>query len=247
MNDPALNDTTLHDPARIELAAFDVAGTTVEEGGAVYRALHDAVRRHGSTADVADVARWMGADKRTAIRALLALGGDPSAVEPAFADFERLLREAYDATPPVAMPGVLDTFADLRARGARIALTTGFSADVTGLLLDRLGWTEGVVDAVVTTDDVPAGRPAPYMVHRAMERTGVTDVARVLTAGDTVLDLEAGTNAGAALVVGVLSGGVPRTVLEAAPHTHVLDSVADLPAVLDAVPSRVLTGPTPGT
>jgi phosphoglycolate phosphatase-like HAD superfamily hydrolase len=65
-----------------------------------------------------------------------------------------------------------------------------------------------------------------------MERTGVTDVARVLTVGDTVLDLEAGTNAGAGLVVGVLSGGVPRAVLQAAPHTHVVDSVADVPALL---------------
>lgn len=219
----------------IDLAALDIAGTTVEEGSAVYSALHDAVRRHGSTADVADVARWMGADKRTAIRALLERGGDPDAVEPAFADFERLLREAYDATPPTPMPGVLDAFAVLRDHGARIALTTGFSADVTGLLLERLGWTEGVVDTVVTTDDVPAGRPAPYMVHRAMERTGATSVARVLTVGDTVLDLEAGTNAGAGLVIGVLSGGVPRAVLEAAPHTHVVDSVADLPALLGSV------------
>ncbi|WP_435735798.1 phosphonatase-like hydrolase [Cellulosimicrobium sp. PMB13] len=219
----------------IALAALDVAGTTVEEGSAVYRALHDAVRRHGSTATVPDVARWMGADKRTAIRALLELGGDASAVEDTFVDFERLLGEAYDANPPVPMPGVLDTFAALRGLGARIALTTGFSADVTGLLLERLGWRDGVVDAVVTTDDVPAGRPAPYMVHRAMERTGVTDVRRVLTVGDTVLDLEAGTNAGAGIVVGVLSGGVPRAVLEAAPHTHVLDSVADLPGVLDGV------------
>jgi len=222
----------------IDLAALDIAGTTVEEGGAVYRALHDAVRRHGSTADVADVARWMGADKRTAIRSLLGLGGDPTAVEPAFADFERLLREAYDATPPTAMPGVLDAFAALRDQGARIALTTGFSADVTGLLLERLGWSVGVVDAVITTDDVPAGRPAPYLVHRAMERTGVTSVRRVLTVGDTVLDLEAGTNAGAGLVVGVLSGGVPRAVLAAAPHTHVVDSVADLPSLLVARQAR---------
>ncbi|ANC30456.1 phosphonatase-like hydrolase [Isoptericola dokdonensis] len=216
----------------IDLAALDIAGTTVEEGGAVYRALHDAVRRHGSAADVADVARWMGADKRTAIRALLELGGDTSAVEPAFVDFEKLLREAYDTTPPAPMPGVLDAFTALRDHGVRIVLTTGFSADVTGLLLDRLGWADGLLDAVVTTDDVPSGRPAPYMVHRAMERTGVTDVARVLTVGDTVLDLEAGTNAGAGLVVGVLSGGVPRAVLEAAPHTHVVDSVADVPALL---------------
>jgi phosphoglycolate phosphatase-like HAD superfamily hydrolase len=70
------------------------------------------------------------------------------------------------------------------------------------------------------------------MVHRAMERTGVRRTADVLTAGDTVLDLEAGTNAGAGLVVGVLSGGVPPETLAAAPHTHILTSVADLPSVL---------------
>ena len=219
----------------IELAALDIAGTTVEEGGAVYRALHDAVRRHGSAAEVADVAHWMGADKRTAIRSLLGIGGTPDdgAVEEAFGDFERLLRAAYDETPPVAMPGVLDAFAALRAHGARIALTTGFSAEVTGLLLDRLGWREGeTVDTVVCTDDVPAGRPAPYLVHRAMERTGIWRTADVLTVGDTVLDLEAGTNAGAGVVVGVLSGGVPRATLAAAPHTHLLDSVAGQHGVL---------------
>ncbi|WP_369373042.1 HAD family hydrolase [Promicromonospora sp. Populi] len=247
----------------IALAALDIAGTTVEEGGAVYRALHDAVRRHGSRADVADVAHWMGADKRTAIRALLAIGGGQAdvvggqadvvgvgretnvavktaihedTVDETFLDFERLLREAYDKTPPIAMPGVLDAFAALRAHGAKIALTTGFSVDVTDLLLDRLGWRDGVVDTVICTDDVPAGRPAPYMVHRAMERTAVWRAAAVLTVGDTVLDLEAGTNAGAGVVVGVLSGGVPRETLAAAPHTHLLPSVAALPDLLPRLP-----------
>lgn len=223
----------------IALAALDIAGTTVEEGGAVYRALHDAVRRHGSRAEVPDVARWMGADKRTAIHSLLTIGADrPAAVEATtvdetFLDFERLLREAYDATPPEPMPGVLDAFAALRAHGAKIALTTGFSADVTDLLLDRLGWRDGVVDTVVCTDDVPAGRPAPYLIHRAMERTGVWRAADVLTAGDTVLDLEAGTNAGAGVVVGVLSGGVPAETLAAVPHTHLLPSVAGLVGLLE--------------
>lgn len=227
----------------IALAALDIAGTTVEEGGAVYRALHDAVRRHGSRAQVADVAHWMGADKRTAIRSLLAVGGAAPAgddvVDETFGDFERLLREAYDTTPPAPMPGVLDAFAALRAHGAKIALTTGFSADVTELLLGRLGWGDDVVDTVVSTDDVPSGRPAPYLVHRAMERTGVWRAAEVLTAGDTVLDLEAGTNAGAGVVVGVLSGGVPRETLAAAPHTHLLGSVAELPDLLTRLDSGV--------
>jgi phosphonatase-like hydrolase len=89
-----------------------------------------------------------------------------------------------------------------------------------------------VLDAVVCVDDVAAGRPAPYMVFRAMERTGVRDVSRVLTAGDTVRDLEAGTNAGAAMVLGVLTGGLDARALGAVRHTHLLPSVADLPDLL---------------
>jgi phosphoglycolate phosphatase-like HAD superfamily hydrolase len=66
-----------------------------------------------------------------------------------------------------------------------------------GAVVDILGWQDKL-DAVVCTEDVPQGRPAPYMIFRAMEATGVTNVAQVLTAGDATRDLESGTNAGAA-------------------------------------------------
>lgn len=219
----------------IQLVAFDMAGTTVEEGGAVYRALHDAVVAHGSTATTEDVARWMGADKRTAIAALLRGGaGGVDELEETFTDFGRLLRRAYDDVPPVAMPGVEDAFALLRDSGTQVALTTGFSRDVVDMLLERLGWHDGVVDTVVCTDDVPAGRPAPYMIHTAMQRTGVTAVAGVAAVGDTILDLEAGTNAGAGVVAGVLTGSVPREILAGAPHTHILETAAEIVGVVAA-------------
>ncbi len=92
-----------------------------------------------------------------------------------------------------------------------------------------LGWEgDSVVDTVVCGSDVAAGRPAPFMIFQAMERLGVTDVARVLVAGDTPRDLEAGTNAGAGFVVGVLTGAGDADELGAHPHTHLLSSVADL-------------------
>jgi phosphonatase-like hydrolase len=228
-------------PIRIDLAVFDVAGTTVEEHGAVYEALRAAVGAAGATPSAADVERWMGADKRAAIRALLAGGPafpgvtadalDAALVERVFADFRDRLDTAYRARPPAPMPGVLEAFGTLRARGIRIALTTGFDRSVTGPLLASLGW-EGLLDAVVCADDVAAGRPAPYMIFRAMELTGVTSVARVLVAGDTARDLLAGTNAGAAAVVGVLTGQAPATALGAVPHTHLLASVAGIPALV---------------
>jgi phosphoglycolate phosphatase-like HAD superfamily hydrolase len=75
-----------------------------------------------------------------------------------------------------------------------------------------------------------------------MERTGVWRASEVLAAGDTILDLEAGTNAGAGVVVGVLSGGVPRETLASAPHTHVLPSVAGLVGLLAEIKSEQRAG-----
>ncbi|MFC5832643.1 phosphonatase-like hydrolase [Nonomuraea insulae] len=213
----------------IELAVLDIAGTTVEEHGAVYVALEEAVRAAGGTPNAADIQRWMGAGKREAISALLAA---PEAVDGAFADFRARLRAAYTGTPPTPLPGVPEAIATLRAAGVKVALTTGFDREVTGALLGAIGWDDGFLDAVVCVDDVPAGRPAPYMIFRAMEATGVHDVGRVLTAGDTVRDLQAGTNAGAAIVAGVLTGGQDAAVLGAVRHTHLLPSVAAIPALL---------------
>ncbi|WP_106397606.1 phosphonatase-like hydrolase [Actinocorallia populi] len=215
----------------IELVALDIAGTTVQENGAVYVALREAVEAAGGTPGDEDVRRWMGADKREAIARLLG-SPSPAAVEAAFSDFHRRLTAAYAAHRPEPLPGVEKALAALRAAGIKVALTTGFDRRITDSLLDLLGWDSSVVDAVVCVDDVPAGRPAPYMVFRAMEATGVRDVASVLTAGDTVLDLRAGTNAGAAMVVGVLTGGMTAAQLGAERHTHLLPGVADLPAHL---------------
>jgi phosphoglycolate phosphatase-like HAD superfamily hydrolase len=54
----------------------------------------------------------------------------------------------------------------------------------------------------------------------------------VAVVGDTVNDLVSGTRAGAGIVAGVLTGAHDRATLSSAPHTHVLDSIAELPDVL---------------
>jgi phosphonatase-like hydrolase len=109
-----------------------------------------------------------------------------------------------------------------------VALNTGFDRDMTGLLLNALGWSDGIVDAVVCGDDVLQGRPAPYLIFRAMEATAVSSVHRVANVGDTTLDLQAGYNAGVRWNIGVLSGAHDRQSLETAPHTHLLSSVTEV-------------------
>ncbi len=221
----------------LELVVLDIAGTTVEEHGAVYRALEDAVSAAGAAPTKAQIQTWMGAGKREAIRGLLT-GPDGSipadaVVEAAFDDFSGRLDDRYRKTPPTPMPGVTEALELLRADGVKVALTTGFDRAVTGRLLAGIGWDSALIDAVICIDDVPVGRPAPYMIFRAMEAVGVHNVRDVLVAGDTVRDLEAGVNSGAGLVVGVLSGQVPRDVLAATAHSHIVDSVADIPALLE--------------
>ncbi|MGW3954471.1 phosphonatase-like hydrolase [Streptomyces sp. NPDC004752] len=229
--------TSLHTAAdaAIELAVLDIAGTTIDEGGTVYRILAEAVTAAGATPTSADISRWTGTDKREAVRGLLSAHGsapDDAEVARVYADFRRRLDAAYRADPPRPLAGAEDVLRELRGRGVKVALSTGFDSEVTDAILGPLGWRGTLVDAVVSADQVARGRPAPYLIFRAMELTGVLDVGRVLVAGDTVADLLSGTNAGAAVVAGVLSGADDSATLGRIRHTHLLTSIADLPALL---------------
>ena len=48
-----------------------------------------------------------------------------------------------------------------------------------------------MIDAVVTSDEVPHGRPHPDMIRQLMQRLGVQDPLRVAKVGDTRADLAA--------------------------------------------------------
>jgi phosphoglycolate phosphatase-like HAD superfamily hydrolase len=94
-----------------------------------------------------------------------------------------------------------------------------------------LGWI-GHIDLALSPADCGRGRPHPDMIFGAMERLGVPDAGSVAVVGDTVSDLEAGTNAGARAVIGVLSGAHDRATLMTAPHTDLIDDVRGLIGVL---------------
>lgn len=233
--------SALPDRPPFRLAALDMAGTTVDEGGLVYRVLEETVSTAVGRPVPADLlALWKGTSKREAVAGLLGALGAPTDdpdVDKVFAEFSSRLVTAYRETPPAPLPGVPEAIAELRVRGVKVALQTGYSAEIAESILAGLGWTVGsgpddTVDAIVTSDEVTISRPAPYLIFRCMERTGVLDVADVLVAGDTPNDLAAGTHAGAGHVVGVLTGSFGADELGREPHTHLLPSVAGLPALL---------------
>lgn len=221
----------------VSLLSLDMAGTTIDEGGLVYELLARCVADElGSPVPTDVLAPWTGTDKTEAIRGLLtALGGDPARTDAVYAVFAAQLDEAYAAAHPALFPGVREAIAAVRAAGVKVALQTGYTRSVAERLLTKVGWEVGVdIDALATSELVSASRPAPYLVFRTMELTGIRSVDEVLVAGDTPNDLAAGIAAGARFVVGVRTGAGTPADLGRARHTHLLDSVADIPALLTA-------------
>ena len=98
-------------------------------------------------------------------------------------------------------------------------------------IIKRLGWAS-LIDDSVASDEVPLGRPAPFMIQKLMERAGMTDGSLVAKVGDTPVDLGEGVNAGCSLNIGVLSGACTRPELQDHPHTHLIQSVRDIIPIL---------------
>jgi phosphonatase-like hydrolase len=222
----------------IQLAVFDLAGTTVHDPNAVNDCFRAALRAAGLDLSIADANSVMGLPKKEALRRLI----DPSPmrhvlierVDAIHDDFVRRMIHFYRTDPAVyEIPGTSQTFAFLKKHEIHVAVNTGFGRDITKVILERLGWEKsGLVQKSVTSDEVPRGRPFPDMIRRLMSELGVADPKRVAKIGDTPADLEEGANAGCGMIIGVTQGTHTREQLEKFPHTHLIDTVADFPRVL---------------
>lgn len=224
------------DIRNIRLVVSDMAGTCVHDGGEVEAAFRAALADHGIEASAAQISAVRGAAKREAIARLTApkYGQDAARVEAVYASFKAHLQRVFtrEAKP---VPGAPEAFAWLKQRGIKLALNTGFDRDIARLLIDALQWND-LADALVCGDDVKVGRPAPYMIFRSMELTGVANVCEVLVVGDTVSDLQSAHNAGVALGVAVLNGAHKREQLCNEPYSYLIDSIEKLPRLWDDEP-----------
>jgi phosphonatase-like hydrolase len=219
---------------RFALACLDMAGTTVRDDGAVEAAFTTALSAVGidqgtSRYEEAEafVLRTMGWSKADVFARLLGPAEAGEATSAFAAAYEAIV--ASGAVSEI--PGALGVLRDLRARGVKVCLTTGFAPTTRDALLDALGW-RAEIDLALSPADVGRGRPAPDLILGAMARLGVDDPAAVAVAGDTVSDLEAAHAAGAGAVIAVLSGAHDGATLAGADPTAVIDDVTALIAVL---------------
>ena len=219
----------------IELAVVDLAGTTVRDDGAVEGAFADALRTVEAAGPeglddeaLRHVRATMGMSKIVVFRELLR---DEHRAQAANEEFEAAYAGRIESGEVSPLPGAEEALRQLREKGIRISFTTGFSAETRDLLLEALGWTE-LADLALSPDATLRGRPAPDLVLASVIRLRIDDVRSVAVAGDTANDLLSGSRAGASVVAGVLTGAHDAAQLGAAPHTHLLDSIADFPAAV---------------
>jgi phosphonoacetaldehyde hydrolase len=122
-------------------------------------------------------------------------------------------------------------------------------------------------DVMVCADEVPAGRPEPWMLLRAMEEMRVFPPSCVVKVGDTEADIAEGLNAGAWTVGVTRTGnyvGLDREqmaslaperksllienaaeILRRAGAHYLIGTIAELPPVLDAIEISLALGERP--
>ncbi len=215
----------------IELAIFDIAGTLIEDHNEVADAFLEALRANHIEVGDDEIKEWKGSSKRQVITHFVERQfgkcRNLPLIDRTYSEFRYRLEERYGNGGIVKIKGAEETLDFLRARNIKLATTTGFYREVRDRILKELKWAARF-DVNVCSDDVANGRPAPDMIHLVMQKTGVSDPQRVLTVGDTPLDLQSGTAAKCGLVVGVLTGMHTPERLRREPHTHLLASVADV-------------------
>jgi len=220
----------------IDLLVCDMAGTVVQEGGLVYKVLRESMIEDGIEVPLEEMHAWHGAKKEAVIAHFASKSGTPDhEIEERVAKvgeiFLNTIDEAYfsEASPIEHIDLSLTHFiSGLQKAGCKVGFDTGYPPEIQLGLLEKLKLKD-VVDGYISSYQVAAGRPYPYMIYNLMEQCDIMDVSRVAKAGDSVRDIEEGRNAGCGLVIGVLSGADSEDKLMDAGADIVVPVITDLP------------------
>ena len=191
----------------IKLVVFDMAGTTVQDKKEVETCFARACAETGLQVSEERILALQGYSKIEVFRLLWEERIGQSHPEYnenvvySYDYFRMILEDHYKASDVFPTDGCVEIFDYLRKNNIKIALTTGFYRKVTNIILEKLGWLDGLdlnylnisgksmIDVSVASDEVQKGRPEPYMIQKAMKLLGVADPYDVLNIGDTPSDL----------------------------------------------------------
>ena len=214
------------------IAVLDVDGTLIDSNYQHALAWYRALRSTGETYPVWQLHRLVGMGGDQFVRAL---GGD---------DLERRVgdraREAQgkeidtvlDEMSP--LPGAHELLVAIRERGHRLVLASSGEQRHVEVYLDKLD-ARDLVDAWTTSSDVESSKPAPDLLHVALEKLGAPPDAPSVMVGDSVWDIVAAKEAGMPAIA-VRSGGFGNDELEEAGAIAIYDTPGDLAKALPDTP-----------
>ncbi|PIE55998.1 MAG: phosphonoacetaldehyde hydrolase [Desulfobulbus propionicus] len=189
-----------------------------------------------------------------------------SDIDAMYTSFVDLLMQVLPSHSQV-IPGVVDVVAALRDQGVKIAATTGYFREAAAAVAGSAAQQGYVPDVALSSSDVHDGRPAPWLIYRVMEQLNIYPAVAVVNVGDTVVDIESGLNAGV-WSIGVAATGnetglseeeflaleaesresrvcAAREKLVRAGAHYVIDTIDELPAVVDEINALLLQGGLP--
>ena len=165
------------------------------------------------------------------------------------------------------IPGTIQTVKALRSKGIKIGSTSGYFTEAMEINYREAKKQGYVPDTNACASDVPAGRPEPWMVLKNMEQGRIFPPEAVVKVGDTKPDIAEGINAGV-WAVGLSKTGnevglneeelaalskeeVKRKVAQAEDNLlragahYVVETITDVPPIIDEIESRLKMGDRP--
>lgn len=222
--------------AKIKLVVFDIAGTILYDNHFVHQSLINAMSSFGYKVSLEEVNNVMGYAKPYAIKELLKTKEQaPEVITKHLINkihnvFTEEMIDFYKTNSKVKPTDYAEeTFILLKKLGMKVALNTGFSKNITDVIVDRFQWKKnGFIDAVISSDQVEAGRPYPYMIHTLMSLLNIHSSEEVAKVGDTVSDLQEGNNAACKYVIGIVNDACSEEDLKKIPHTHLITNLLEV-------------------
>ncbi|MCM2474152.1 phosphonoacetaldehyde hydrolase [Rhizobium sp. CG5] len=155
------------------------------------------------------------------------------------------------------IPGALDAVAYLRGKGIKIGSTTGYTRSIMERVLPLAAEQGYVADNLICADDLALGRPTPIGMYKCFVDLMVYPASAVIKVDDTEPGIAEGVAAGCITVGLTLSGNEAGLTVEqladlspserqalharvgaklkAAGATYVIETVADLPKLIDTL------------
>jgi len=170
------------------------------------------------------------------------------------------LNEKVAAKYANLVPGAVEMISFLRDRNIKIGSTTGYTRSIMAHVLPVASAQGYSPDNLVCSDEVENGRPAPDAMLRCFEELNISSPEKVIKVDDTEPGIGEGLSAGCLTVGLSLSGNyagkmpeeisqmdeeeidairnhAARKLKEAGAH-HVIDTVAKLPALIEALEKK---------